>query len=911
MTSPSFNYFYRVEIDVAQYTLGGIKNDRLNVRELLTRTYNFVNKSLKDAVTSSDRETYLPILQSIGEITLSAGEILPSVSLSSITLDDSRGSFGPDRRFSDLLERFTLIDQPLNIYLGESNNETDAPSTWTKIGSGRVVSWSKALSGDSPTLNINIEPFKISDRVMNLEVSRDISGMESAPQASLGKPLPIVFNKVNSGLSSPIDRYPQVLPTRISADGAETARYALTTQIYQTTKAKIQPNYYAKKSWEDGSNIWASISFTRAAPDYTTPTVGTYYSLNTYAGKAHRLPQITATNEETGFVVTGVELKAKGQGVPARISGASLSASLLQVDKVTYNVVSKLAEGTVLLANYDALNNAGGDFSVNISFDKPVVIELTSARSYDFYLAWNATNVGVTNELVLHKHNTTVPTMVKGNSGTEDAWKIATSEQITAHKLRIVTATSTVHENTYTQDGFTYSSITLSQPTPDSGQSNCDLDSLEVVGLIEGFCRYAFQGGTTAGTSSAYTAAVSPAWTSYITDRTIEITPHVNNAANATINVNGLGAIAIKYNGSAVLANQMVAGVAVNLTYDGSAFNIDTNSLRIYDPPTILKFFSYEWDGEQWEDVGAVDTAALQASHYTPLFSSTSSNYRARYLSGLIETKSTYNQVASEIARGSASKIGIFSDGKLFVHPWGISISPTYVIPQADIIPLSWENRTDDSIVNRSQITFEKYYATNISQEGAKEGYKYSIDFSNEAYLPVQQITEQSRSLFGARNIVDNTFNVFGFSDTNPAVGLPGYLTGGSTASQPSSGGIVIYSVDFLADYYISRFALPFVYCSFVVPYHRYKDIKMFDVISFHHSEFPAFYGTDPAARPGVVNDGTSVTTVPNANYGEELVRAQSYRGLVEAVSYVMAMEHAPAIRLTVQVLLNTEYDPT
>ena len=826
MTSPSFNYFYRVEMDVAQYTLGGIKNDRLNVRELITRTYNFVNKSLRDAATPSDRETYIPILESIGEITLSAGEILPSVSLSSITLDDSRGSFGPDRRFSDLLERFTLIDQVVSIYLGESQNEVDAPSTWAKIGSGRVVSWSKALSGDSPKLNINIEPFKISETIMNLEVSRDILGMESSPQASLGKALPIVFNKVNSGLSSPIDRYPQVLPTRISADGAETAKYALTTQMYQVTKARIQPNYYAKKSWEDGSNIWASISFTRAAPDYTSPIVGSYYSLNTYAGKAHRLPQITATNEETGFVVTGVELKAKGQGVPARTSGASLSASLLQVDRVTYNVVQKLAEGTVLLANYDALNNAGSDFSVNISFDRPAVIELTSARSYDFYLAWNATNVGVTNELVLHKHNTTVPTMLKANSGTEDAWKITTSEQITAHKLRIVTATSTAHENTYTKDGFTYSSMTLSQPTPDSGQANCDLDSLEVVGLVEGFCNY-------------------------------------------------------------------------------------SDNSRIYDPPTILKLFSYEWDGEQWEDVSAVDTTSLQTSHYTPLFTSSSNNYRARYLSGIIEGKSTYSQVATEISRATASKVGVFSNGKLFIHPWGVSTPPTYVIPQADIIPLSWESRTDDSIVNRSQITFQRYYATNISQDEAKEGYKYSIDFSSDAYLPVQQITEQSRSLFGARNIVENTFNVFGFSDTNPVVGLPGYLTGGSTASQPSAGGVVIYSVDFLADYYISRFALPFVYCSFVVPYHRYKDIKMFDVISFHHSEFPAYYGTDPSARPGVVNDGSVVAAVPNANYGEELVRAQSYRGLVEAVSYVMAMEHAPAIRLTVQVLLNTEYDPT
>lgn len=826
MTSPSFNYFYRAEINVAQYTLGGIKNDRLNVRELITRTYNFVNKSLRDATTPSDRETYIPILESIGEVTLSAGDVLPSTSLSSISIDDSRGSFGPNRRFSDILERFTLVDQVVNIYLGESSGETDAPSTWTKIGSGRVASWSKALSGDKPTLSINIEPFKISDRSMNLEVSRDISGMENAPQASLGKALPIVFNKVNSGLSSPIDRYPQVLPTRISADGAETAKYALTTQMYQVTKAKVQPNYYAKKAWADGSNIWGAISFTRSAPDYRTPTVGSYYSLNTYAGKAHRLPEITATNEETGFVVTGIELYAKGQGVAARVSQAYLSASLLLVDKVTYNVVQELGKGTVSLANYDALNNAGGDFSINVSFDRPAVIELTSAREYDFYLAWNATNVGLTNELVLHKHNTTVPTMIKANSGTEDAWKIATSEEITAHKLRIVTATSAEHESTYTKDGLTYSSLTLSQQTPDSGQANCDLDSLEVVGLVEGFCNY-------------------------------------------------------------------------------------SDASRIYDPPTILKILSYEWDGEVWNDVSAVDTTTLQSTHYDQVFASGSANHRARYLSGIIEDKSTYNQVILEIARGSASKVGIFSDGKLFIHPWGVETGAVYTIPQADIIPLSWENRTDDSIVNRTQITFERYYATNISQEGAKEGYKYSIDFSSDDYLAVQQITEQSRSLFGARNITENSFNVFGFSDTNPAVGLPGYLTGGSTASQPSSGGAIIYSVDFLADYYISRFALPFVYCSFVVPYHRYKDIKMFDVISFHHSEFPAFYGTDPEARPGVVNNGSTVTAVPNANYGEELVRAQTYRGLVEAVSYVMAMEHAPAIRLTVQVLLNTEYDPT
>lgn len=85
----------------------------------------------------------------------------------------------------------------------------------------------------------------------------------------------------------------------------------------------------------------------------------------------------------------------------------------------------------------------------------------------------------------------------------------------------------------------------------------------------------------------------------------------------------------------------------------------------------------------------------------------------------------------------------------------------------------------------------------------------------------------------------------------------------------------------------------------------------MFDVITFAHSEFPAFYGTDPNARPGVVISGSNTTPVPNAGYGQELTRAQTYRGLVEGISYVMAMEHAPAIRLTVLVLLNREFDPT
>lgn len=831
MTLPTFNYFYRVDITVAQMGQT-IQSGTTTVRELITRTYTFVNKEIKDATTPSDRETYIPILKSIGEITLNAGEFLPTASFSTISIEDSRGTFGADRKFSDILERFTVVDQPVTFYVGDSENGSDVPVSWTQIGSGKILSWNRAINSNEPTLSFQIAPFKVSDKVMNLEISRDIAGMENAPEANLGKPLPIVFSKPNTSQTSQLDRYPQVIPTRISADGAATAKYALATHMYQLTQGRIASNYYAKKSWEDGADIWASIHFTRAADDYTGSPVGTYYTLNTYSSTAYRIPQITSTNNESGFIVSGIQFRCRGQGSPGRASTATLIVYIYQVDKVTRSIVATLTQGRAYLNTYDASNNvSGSDFSIKVSFDAPIVLDLTASRTYDFYLAWEVTGYTAGADLAFYKNSTTSLRMVKSQTITttdsRDSWVISDDTTgIVAHKLLIVTATANNHESTYTKDGFTYSSLTLSQVAPDSGQVNPDLDSLELVVLMEGFDTY---------------SVASP--------------------------------------------------------------------VRCLTPITIAERLSYSWNGESWVNINALDTTTLQSSHYDKLFAANQS-IRARYVSGVVESKSTYTQLLTELVRGTACKVGVLVNQKLFIYPWGITADPSFNVPQADIIPLSWEVRDSSTIINRTQISFDKAYATNIAQDST-EGFKYSIDYSKSAYLPSQVITEESRTLYGVKNIVENSFSVFGYSDYYLNVGVPGYLTGNISSSQPNDGVNITYSVDFLADYYMSRNALPATYCSFVVPWHRYKTIKMFDVITFAHSEFPAFYGTDPNARPGVVTVGSNVTAVPNAGYGQELTRAQTYRGIVESVSYVMAIEHAPAIRLTVLVLLNREYDPT
>lgn len=837
MTAPSLNYFYRVKITVARYVLGGIKNDRLNVRELETVTYNFVNKPLIDATTKSDRETYLPLLIDVGEVTIEAGDVLPSISVSSVVLDNSRGSFGYNRKFSDILERYTVTNQPIEFYIGVSDNEVDAPTSWTQIGSGTMTSWETSLSAGDPSLTLSITPFSISEKLMNMAVSRDIVGMENAPDASLNKNLPVLFCKTQPNAIDPLS-FPEVVPVRISNDGATTGKYALCTHLYQTTKARFSGYVYAKKTSNEDDIPWTFIKVDRAPDDYRADNASSI-SLTTYNSFAYKILDITPTASETGFMVTGISVRAKANGTASRVSQGYLTAYILRVDKTTGNVVQEIANGRLDLRNYDALNNGGATyFNINFAFDKPVVFDLLSSNHDDYYFGFRPVGVDV-NDLSLVKRDPlstgSYARLIKSNSITSgtsiDDYAISPDTEIVAYKLITPTYTQTAHENTVNQDGFTYSSLTITQDAADTGQANPDFDNQSIVMPMEGFVDY-------------------------------------------------------------------------------------TTSTQIYSPAEVFKILSYEFDGEQWSDVGAVDTTTLQTSHYDLMYEFpigvgiTGQYRRGRALSGISEGKANYSQLIAAVAEGTASKIGVLSNGKLFMYPWGVQATPAYTIPQADIIPLSWQVRDDKSIINRTLITAEKNYTVKSAFEDG-EGYVISIDYNSTDYAPVQEMTEQSRSLFGSKDLSENTYDIFGFNNRSPQIGLPGYLTGGPSDSQVNDGTNVLYSVDFLADYYLSTYALSLTYCSFVVPYARYSNIRMFDIITFHHSDFPAFYGAEPNARPGVVNDGVSVTEVVNANFGEELVRAQRYRGIVESISYVMAMEHAPAIRLTVRVLLNRRFDPT
>ena len=250
----------------------------------------------------------------------------------------------------------------------------------------------------------------------------------------------------------------------------------------------------------------------------------------------------------------------------------------------------------------------------------------------------------------------------------------------------------------------------------------------------------------------------------------------------------------------------------------------------------------------------------------------------------------TFLQFLDDFCRASASRVGVLSTGKLFIFPWGAEYPVATHVPPGDFTLVSWEVQDASTVVNRVQIKT----ATTITQTRTPNGFftftdesfATSYDFAPTANSAVDLMTKSSRTMYGERPLA-NTEYPFVITDT-PYLGAKG---------------------SYLAESLLSQNKEPRIFVTFITPYHKFSGLEMYDVITFSSTELPAFYGTDPSAREPVYSDASTGET--NLIDGNEFVRAETYRGLVESKSYVVAVGHAPALKFTVQLLQNYPADPT
>jgi hypothetical protein len=323
-------------------------------------------KSMEDASSTTFTATTIqesipslvswPIIKSVGSIGANMGDHLPQTSASSITLSNEYGSIGFERRFLDLLERYTIINQQILIYIAVTPIGEFFDGSYELRLAGTI----KSVQLNSEDLVINIAGRGIADRIVNTIVTREI--FPDASEASLNYALPIIFGQfvqvkplvVDGGVS---------LSQSVLAYATNLRHYSVGGILFPYAKG-YDSKYHKIKIGTDKTRIFVGNNFVAGK----TRTV---IALTAYEKIAKRF-DVGAD----GYIATGVTFWAtKDYGLMT----GSVVFKIQVADQLQNGNPANggFVPGTVLgTASVDLASFTIGlqDIELRANFDKPVVI---------------------------------------------------------------------------------------------------------------------------------------------------------------------------------------------------------------------------------------------------------------------------------------------------------------------------------------------------------------------------------------------------------------------------------------------------------------------------------------------------------------------------------------------------------
>lgn len=170
-----------------------------------------------------DDDIFIPILKNISGLGQTVGQELPLTSTGAVVIEDSWGSLSFERKFSDLLNRFTATEQSIEIYYSRSElNSYDFQSGLTLMFRGKIKDWITNSQNEPATITLNVEGTNIADRYLTKAVEGDT--FFDAPDSSIGKNIPIVI-----GYNVEID------PIKVSNDKTSTVTPEYVEYVWAST----------------------------------------------------------------------------------------------------------------------------------------------------------------------------------------------------------------------------------------------------------------------------------------------------------------------------------------------------------------------------------------------------------------------------------------------------------------------------------------------------------------------------------------------------------------------------------------------------------------------------------------------------------------------------------------------------
>lgn len=331
-------------------------------------TVHLTNRHLPDTAPSE----HWPILLSAGGWGVSMGTFLPEPLGTQVVIDDSAGSLGFERRFSDLLARYTPINQTISLQYAYANSDYRGTFSWTTLWYGTCIGVQR--SDDRISLEVS------SVGVPTWKMTRTLSADDDAtiPIDSVGADLPLVFGE---GV--------EVVPVCMAVNAARNeASYAFGTNLGNSFLVKslnsvkvlneLSAEKNSRQEWTQVTSAsWASPSTAVYASGTTLGGTGNYY----WQHFQNFGEEITVSS---AYLCSGAWVRFRGTGDGAyNPSNAKFHISIYQDDLKGYPN-TEVAKGEVAKSTYltELRLGTGTTFDVHVKFDKFVHVGGISGMKY-------------------------------------------------------------------------------------------------------------------------------------------------------------------------------------------------------------------------------------------------------------------------------------------------------------------------------------------------------------------------------------------------------------------------------------------------------------------------------------------------------------------------------------------------
>lgn len=304
-----------------------------------------------------------PIIKSMTPISSRMGDYMPNAYAGSLVLDNSPGSYGYERRFSDLFERYAIVNQTIAIAIGSNDLSGTKADGYTTIFKGKITSWT--INGSAQTLTLQISGREMSRQVMTKMI--DSATFADAPAGSLGQYLPIIFGsnvqtKAYLTARSPSGSYPT---------------WAYATILAQTFPVGGVQTYYAK----DTAGVYQEV---QAAAAKDTAVFNNEDARYSYVSPVSETAYWMRWTTRNNYIITHVAVEGRGTGNAGLTVDGELRLIIYDGQLGTDAPGRMLAEGAIPASTYQTSfrGSTSSYFTIPFSLSKPLVMNRTDGGGY-------------------------------------------------------------------------------------------------------------------------------------------------------------------------------------------------------------------------------------------------------------------------------------------------------------------------------------------------------------------------------------------------------------------------------------------------------------------------------------------------------------------------------------------------